>query len=551
MPASDNLVEKILERASLVDLISEVSPSVRQSGEGQYMALCPFHKDKKPSLTINVANNLYHCFACGASGNLFGFVTNYYGYTFTEALSWLAHKYGIATDSRPVVADMFDVAKKYYSQFKTHPELLEFIKSRDLPESVIDYWQIGYEPSPSGLWKYLLDNGYKDKLDAYVTAGLLYYNKEKKTYYSAMFKRLVIPMIQPGGKVIGFTGRTVRNQEPKWFNTKFAKNELIFGLDKVVRTKPEYFILVEGQLDVVALHSIGITNAVAVLGTHLKMSQVRVLLGYCDKVKLLLDADDSGKMGQLKLTEQLTQAGLCVKIAELHKGKDPDDYIKHKQTLQKILNGAKSPVQYFLDRIGTTERREWGNRLLYLLAKITDLVYQDALLDEMSSILDVPKFKLKENLEQKTQSIAAMSIEPSSSGFLENILAGILASDQEMLKFAQRWFGRFKPRVPLLKDILHMGTWHDIKIAQEITRQMNAINCDLSGVNTRALLLELKIRYVQGAIKYYKGLLKTKAGALETINTLSKILGQLILAKRSQDTLEVVRLNIKPFEESL
>jgi len=340
----DEMVEEVRMKNDIVDVVSGY---VRLQKKGaNYWGCCPFHNEKTPSFSVHGGKQMYHCFGCGAGGNVFTFVMNYENYTFPEAIKMLADRAGVnlpeleydeamkARESKR--ARLLEVnkeaAKYFYYQLRTpHGETgYNYLKRRALSEETMRKFGLGYSgKSGASLVQYLKQKGFEDELIK--EAGLATYS-EKYGMTSQFFNRVMYPISDVHGKVIGFGGRVMGDAEPKYLNSPetpvFDKRRNLYGLQFARTAKSGNIILCEGYMDVIAMHQAGFTQAVASLGTAFTAEQANLLRRYTENVLLAYDSDGAGTKAALRAIGILKEAGLTGKVINMKPYKDPDEFMK-------------------------------------------------------------------------------------------------------------------------------------------------------------------------------------------------------------------------------
>ncbi len=335
----NSAIDEIKSRCNIVDVVSSLV-TLKRTGSN-YKGVCPFHNEKTPSFVVSEPKQIFTCFGCGASGDVIEFVKKYYNLTFPEAVERLANQYGIEISSsyseQGKKKDGYyevnrQAARFYYDSFtkKANPGF-SYMKNRGIEPKILQTFGIGYADEEwNSLTDYLLKNGVPK--DMMVELGLA--SEKNGKVYDKFRNRVIFPIINTRGKVIGFGGRVIGEGEPKYLNSQesfiFQKKYNLFGLN-LTRSeiqKEGYAILVEGYMDVIGLYQHGVKNAVASLGTALTTQQAKLLKRYTEKVILCYDADASGVNAALRGIDILRAEGLDVKVLHVNDGKDPDEYIK-------------------------------------------------------------------------------------------------------------------------------------------------------------------------------------------------------------------------------
>lgn len=355
-------VEEIKNRCNIVDVIGS-AVNLKRSGS-TYKACCPFHGEKTPSFVVNEDKQFYHCFGCQESGDVFSFVQKFYNISFVESVERLAQQYGIVIEKEETQTskkrdELFEInrmAAKYYFANLTASgnEGFKYISGRGLTSETIKTFGLGYAgTSYTGLVDYLKKN--KVSEEDMLLLGLASKSEKSGKLYDKYRSRLMFPIINTRGKIIGFGGRIIGDGEPKYLNSResdiFKKKDNLFGLNK---GKPfiqqeGFAYLVEGYMDMVSLYQNGVRNVVASLGTALTENQAKLLRRYCKKVILCYDADAAGVKAALRGIDVLRAAGMEVKVLHVDDGKDPDEYIKKNGKdafVNLTLNKSVNDVEY-------------------------------------------------------------------------------------------------------------------------------------------------------------------------------------------------------------
>ncbi|MEO0191707.1 MAG: DNA primase [candidate division WOR-3 bacterium] len=355
-----DFVEKVREATDITQLMAERGIRLTRSGR-RLKALCPFHREKTPSFYVEPDLGLYYCFGCGASGDAIKFVMESEGLSFPDALDYLAERFGVpkpetpTSREKPRPAEALDFALRFYHERLFSPEgriALEYLKSRGITAESINDFAIGYAPSENALLRAAHDQGFGvDEL----AAGGLVHRGPSGAWFDFFRNRIVFPVYSPSGKnILGFSGRTLGGDEPKYLNTPetqyFKKGELLYGLwrSRQEMRKTGSAALVEGNLDVVLSHQAGLKNAVAPLGTALTPSQARLLRKYSDKVIIAFDGDNAGRLAARRAIPYLVQNGLLVKVARLPEGEDPASLVagENADALRVSLESAPDWIEF-------------------------------------------------------------------------------------------------------------------------------------------------------------------------------------------------------------
>ncbi len=369
---SDDFIERVRAGNNIEDVISGY---VRLQRKGtSYMGLCPFHNEKTPSFSVHPARQTYHCFGCGASGDVFNFLMEYEKLSFKEAVRTLAVRAGIEIPTEDVSEEkkkeiseksrLFDIQKeaaKFYLFKLRTPEgkiAEEYLKNRGLMDETIKSFGIGYSGRDGGgLYQYLKGKGYTDAL--LKESGLFTWDEKRNTMSEKFWNRVMFPIMDINRKVIGFGGRVFGDAKPKYLNSPetklFDKSRNLYGLYAARASRQKNIIICEGYMDVISLHQAGFTNAVASLGTALTSQQAALLHRYTKEVLLMYDSDEAGIKAALRGIPLLRNAGLSSRVVNLKPYKDPDELLKAKghdelaERIEKAENGFMFELRILYD----------------------------------------------------------------------------------------------------------------------------------------------------------------------------------------------------------
>ena len=356
-------IKGLLDVAEVVGDYIELKPS-----GSYYKANCPFHKEKTPSFIVTPERGTYHCFGCGASGDIFSFVQEYEGLDFKGALRLLADKAGVEISHKKTDGVFKEKKEKLFSvneeatnffegKLNKSQTALEYLKRRGVSLKTQKEWRIGYAVNEwRSLYDYLLSKGFTE-IDLKET-GLIKFKEDKK--YDTFRDRLMFPIFDVSGNIIAFSGRAMNptDKAPKYLNSPdteiFNKSETLYGLDKAGRSirRTKYTVLVEGQFDLVMSQQIGVSNTVALSGTSVTKKHLQILSRFAKNILLAFDSDEAGIRSAYKTALMGFEEGMDIKIAKLPKGKDPADCIQeNKLEWKKILMESPHAIVHTLDYI--------------------------------------------------------------------------------------------------------------------------------------------------------------------------------------------------------
>jgi DNA primase len=428
-------ITEIRNRASIVEVVSDYV-TLKKAGRN-YMGLCPFHAEKTPSFTVSEEKSIFHCFGCQTGGSVFQFLMNYDHLTFPEAVERLAKRYGITIEQAERSGAAKDVGEReslyrinervavnYQKLLFGHPEgrkALDYLKSRGVDEPTARTFMLGYAPQTgSGL----LDLVRKEKIsikDA-LRLGLLG-QRNPQQFHEKFFARVMFPIVNAGGKIVGFGGRVLNQELPKYLNSSetplFRKSSTLYGLFQAKEgiRRADRVVLVEGYLDVIALFQYGISYAVATLGTALTVDHLRLLARYTKNIIALFDADDAGHKAAARSFEIFIEAGLLGRAAFLPKGEDPDTFVRRRGrvAVETSVEQAVPLADYYFswleNRYGKTleGKSQIASEIGRLLAKVNNPFEFDLLVRRAVDALGVREELLRVPGNRQTASRAVVS----------------------------------------------------------------------------------------------------------------------------------------------
>lgn len=342
----DNIADIIVQNSDLISIISEYV-QLKKTGRN-VKGLCPFHNEKTPSFVVSDEKQLYHCFGCGAAGSVIQFIMQIENLDFLDAIELIAEKshidlsqYEVASTGKKVDRKAQDnlleltreAAIFYYKQLKNQGETATaYFEKRGIDQETVRTFGLGFAPDDwNHLMNYLRRKKYTE--EQMEKAGLIIQRNSGNGYYDRFRNRVMFPIMDVRGRVIGFGGRVLDDSTPKYLNspesTIFDKSNTLYGLNiakKYVRDSKQ-IIVVEGYMDVISLHRKGVPNAVATLGTALTKSHGNLLKRYADEVIIAYDSDEAGQKATLRSLDILESTGLKVRIFNMMDCKDPDEFI--------------------------------------------------------------------------------------------------------------------------------------------------------------------------------------------------------------------------------
>ncbi len=428
----EHIIDEIRQRCDLAALVGEYL-TLEKRGKN-LLGLCPFHSEKTPSFTVSPDKQLFHCFGCGASGNAFSFIMKLENLPFPEAVRFLAKRAGVAIPERKAPCSAEDslkeqilalnrLAARYYAYLlRESPggkKAAEYLHERGITGASSEMFMLGYAPPGwENFSRFAQKKGFSPEL--LLKAGLAS-SRGDGSCYDRFRHRIIFPILDPGGRVIGFGGRALDVGEkagPKYLNSPetsvFEKGAVLYGLhlarEQIRQEKTA--VVMEGYTDVITAHQAGLRNAVASLGTSLTQVQARLLRSQAEKVYIAYDADSAGEAATWRGLKLLRDAGCTVQVLDLPPGSDPDDLIREAGAgaFRELANRAKPLVEY---QLGLLKRRcnpaveegrlRYIEEALALLGALSSPVERDLYLKRMAEELGVSEGALRDEIKQKRQ----------------------------------------------------------------------------------------------------------------------------------------------------
>lgn len=425
------VTEKIKERINAADLIGEYLKLERAGSN--FKALCPFHNEKTPSFMVNPERNFWYCFGCQKGGDIFSFVQEMEGIDFRDALEKLAEKAGIEIprfekfqnkeekSQKKKVYEILEIATRYYQRQLTESDqgkkIIEYLKERRITGEAAGDFRIGYSPDGwENILSLLLKKGYK--LDDINASGLLVERDEKNRHYDRFRNRIMFPIIDANGRVIGFSARALPGEDKegaKYINTPqtivYDKSKVLYGIyqARAEIRKKNSVILVEGNMDVVASFSAGVENIVAISGTALTQEQVDILKRYGENFKFCFDSDQAGRQAMQKSIKLALKTEIDVEAIILPKGhKDVNDLvIENSKKWEEVVSKSRPVMEYFFtvafenySPSRSQDRKNIAKNLLNIIKDIADPIEKNFWLKKLSEKLEIDEEVLTQVLER-------------------------------------------------------------------------------------------------------------------------------------------------------
>ena len=362
----DTFINELVARNDIVDVVSGYVRLGKKSGSNMF-GLCPFHSEKTPSFSVSPDKQIYHCFGCGKGGGVISFIMEIENLSFPEAVAFLAKRANMTLpeqendrDSRKrsrMLELNKDAARFFYEQLQSSvgERARAYMQQRGISKATATNFGLGCAPNAwDALEKAMREKGYTDF--ELFDAGLIKKGRNGG-WYDTFRDRLMFPVIDVRGNVIGFSGRILGEEGPKYLNSPetlvFNKGSNLFALNLAKKSKSGYILLSEGNIDVVSLHQAGFDSAVASLGTSLTAEQARLISRYTDQVIIAYDNDGAGQKAAQRAISILEKLDLKVRVLQMSGAKDPDEFIKLKgaEAFAQLIDGSENQTEYRLGQI--------------------------------------------------------------------------------------------------------------------------------------------------------------------------------------------------------
>jgi DNA primase len=432
----DKPSEEIKQKLNIVDIVGEYV-QLKKAGQN-HRACCPFHNEKTPSFMVSEEKQIFKCFGCSEGGDVFSFIMKIEGIEFIDALKLLAGKAGVELkqqdpreqSKRNRILEVLDLTAKFFNkalfESKEGKVARDYLAKRKMEEVTQDEFMIGYSPdSWDILTQFLKKKRYND--EEIVESGLVVRKDSGLGYYDRFRGRLMFPIWDVHGSVVGFGGRVLEGgchpngwsadrlkKQAKYLNSPqglvYDKSRMLYGINKAKQEirKNDLAIVVEGYMDVIASHETGIKNVVSASGTALTSEQIDLLKRYTNNLLLSFDMDAAGDMATKRGIEIAQQKGMNLKILQLPKGKDPDECIREDAAIWKeAINSAKSIMDYYFENIlkgldlsKVEDKKKAAAGLLTQIKNIPDRIEQSHYLQKLAGLLNVDEQILQESMNK-------------------------------------------------------------------------------------------------------------------------------------------------------
>ena len=409
------LIEEIKANIDIVEVVSQYV-SLKRKGRN-YFGLCPFHNEKSPSFSVSETKQIFHCFGCGAGGDVIGFLKKIENIEFKDAVEMLAERANITLPKiettkeeqkmamlKEKVYQINEIAAQYFHENLYKPTAKpaqEYVKKRRLDNNTLKKFQIGYSGNFDELYRELRKRGFNDEE---IFESKLVLMSKNGTPNDAFKKRLMFPIKDVKDRVIAFGGRALDDSKPKYINSPdticYNKGRNLYALNIAKKTEKDFIIMVEGYMDAVSLHQRGIDNAVASLGTALTEKQGRLLKRYKSKIIIGYDADGAGQSATMRGLEILQSIGYDIRILQLEGAKDPDEFIikygsgKFNLYVQNAISLVEFKVknlQKTLDINQVNDKIKFLNEVSNILSKVENDIEKEVYIDKISEQYNISK----------------------------------------------------------------------------------------------------------------------------------------------------------------
>lgn len=464
---SEEKINEIRKSVDIVDIISSYLPLTTKGKN--FFGVCPFHSDHSPSMSVSKEKQIYTCFSCGASGNVFNFIMDYENISFIDAVKICADKAGIilntktsfVVDKNKKLYDIYDIAQKFYlNNINTTNgiEAKKYLKNRKIDNNCIKEFGIGLAiPGTDNLLKLLLKKEYTQN-DIEKT-GLI--SKNNQGYFDTYNDRIMFPLFDLTGKIVGYSGRVYNKDiKPKYFNTKeteiFKKGEILYNYHKAKEEvkKEKSLIVVEGFMDVIRMYTIGIKNVIATMGTAVTKNQALLMKRLSNDIILCFDGDEAGNSATNSCINELLKIGVSPKVVRLEQNLDPDEYIlkngkeKFISKLQNPINSMEYKMNYLKkekDLNNNFEMAQYVESVINEIKNVDNDIYIELTLNKLSeeSKLNIDYLRSKINKKEKIIIQEKQNVKKDKYDIIEkNIIYHMLCSQE-----AIRLYGKYRPLI--------------------------------------------------------------------------------------------------------
>jgi DNA primase len=457
MTISTQVIDQIRLSTDIAEIVREYVPTMKKAGRN-WRALCPFHHEKTPSFMVSPEKGIFHCFGCHAGGDIFKFVMLMDNISWPEAVKKLGARLGITIEEtredtvkrseKQKIYDLLESACEFYhkslKQSADAAHAREYLKKRGVTAESIEKFKIGYAPRKALLQAAVKTGRTPEEL---IASGVMT-KTEKGTLYEYMSERIVFPIIDTHGRVVAFGGRTLKDEQPKYINTPetsvYSKSSHLYGLFQSLAflRQDRRAVVLEGYMDVVVTHQLGVGNTVAPLGTSFTLQHSHLISRYAEELTLLFDADAAGKNAARRALEIFLDTDLAMKVVNLPDGLDPDEFIISKgkdKFLEFLKNKGKSSHEFLSDCAlescgnGTPEQKAKSvAELVPLISKVHNSIIRREWIRHIASRLDTREEDVRQELDRWEKKLKRLPGNGAKKA--ESAGAPIRSAEEEMLQ---------------------------------------------------------------------------------------------------------------------
>ena len=470
----EEVIEEIIEKNDIVDVVSDYV-KIKRKGK-DYFGLCPFHNEKTPSFSVVPSKQIYYCFGCGKGGNVLNFISSIENVEYIDAIRMMADRAAVALPEsndrgerersgyiKKLIEINTEAARFFHTKLNENQDALTYLKNRKIKDSIITRFGLGYAPdSWDSLLKYLTSKGYAER--DIMSAGLL--KKGKSSYYDSFRNRIMFPIIDMRNRVIGFGGRILSGEGPKYINSPetpaYNKSRSLYGINVAKNSKAERMLIVEGYMDCIAIHQAGFSNCVASLGTALTRKQASILKKLVPEVIIAYDMDPAGRNAALRGLDLVASIGCDVRILEMPEGKDPDDYIKlnGNDAFGRLIDKSLPLVEYkaklLRDKYNINDvngRRKYLNGIAKAISQVNNAIDREVYIDRIAKVHGIPAESIKDEVSKHLGESEAVIVDRSrrlttaihieTDNEIKNFMsiAAIMCARPELVEYAVREIG--------------------------------------------------------------------------------------------------------------
>ncbi len=451
-------IDEVRERANIVQVISEYLPLTKRGQN--HLGLCPFHSEKTPSFTVSETKGIYYCFGCNATGNVITFLMKRDGMSFPDAVRSLARRYGITIpevqrtgpDPRDIIYQALRASMEYFLRELKGPggdEAREYIKRRGFEGEIAQRFNLGYAPDLwDGLSGFLRKKGVAP--DAALSSGVVI--KKEKGFYDRFRGRVIFPITDVRGRIVGFGGRSINGKDPKYLNSPesqvFKKGETLYGFYQAKQQMASAGAsFVEGYFDLLALHKHGFTSAVATMGTALTKEHLRLVKAYTNTVYALFDADAAGRNASIRALDIAIDEEMDLRAVTLKGGKDPDEFLVKfgAEAMKEAVAKAEPLMEFFLkDLCGRLDlktpagKRKYLDSVVPMLSRIRNVAERGHYAAYVAAVLHIPQesvyeaLKIPQGTAEKSGRGTMEAVDPKGARLSELTVLKVMARHPEL-----------------------------------------------------------------------------------------------------------------------